>query len=52
MEKDNISIVSKRCKMTKNEKSVERLNNGVETVEGFCFLGNLLNASGDGTVAT
>ena len=28
----------------KNEMSVERLNDGLETVKGFCYLGNVLNA--------
>ena len=32
--------------MVRNETSVERLNDDVETVEGFCHLGNALNASG------
>ena len=29
---------------TTNEMSVERLNDDVETVERFCYLGNGLNA--------
>ena len=45
-------FVCKRCKMMmRNEMSVERLNDDVETVEGFCFLANALNASG-GSVVT
>ena len=32
--------------MSRNETSVERLNDNEETVEGFCCLGNALNASG------
>ena len=38
--------VRKKCKMmTRNETSVERINDE-ETVEGFCYLENALNASG------
>ena len=38
----------KRCKMmTRNETFLERLNDDLETVEGFCYLGNAFNASGD-----
>ena len=32
--------------MTRNELSVERMNNDVKTVERFRYLGNALNASG------
>ena len=32
--------------MIKNETSLERLNDDVDTVKGFCCLGNALNASG------
>ena len=32
--------------MMRNEMSVERLNDGVETAEGFCYLGNALNVNG------
>ena len=39
-------FVRKKCKIVmRNEMSVERLNDGVETDEGFCCLGNALNAS-------
>ena len=37
----------KKCKMTtRNEMSVERLNDDKKTVKGFCSLGNALNAGG------
>ena len=40
-------FVCKTCKiMTRNAMSAERLNDDVKTVEGFCYLGNALNASG------
>ena len=32
--------------MARIEMSVERLNDDVDTVEGFCYLGNALNAGG------
>ena len=39
------SFVRIRCKITRSEISVKGLNNGIETVQGFC-LGNALNVNG------
>ena len=37
----------KRCKMMmKNEMPLERLNDDLDTVKRFCYLGNVLNTSG------
>ena len=50
MDNDCISIGGWLCKaykmMTRNETPVEKLNDDVETVEGFCYPRNALNASG------
>ena len=40
-------FVCKRCKMMMgNEMSAKRLNDDIEIVKGFCYLGKNLNASG------
>ena len=51
MKENDISFgkdfVCKRYKiLTRNETSVERLNDHVVTVQGFCWFGNASNASG------
>ena len=37
-------FVCKRCKMTRSEMRVVRLNDDVKTVEGFCNFRNALDA--------
>ena len=39
-------FICKKCLKTRSEMSVKRLNDDVETVEGFCYFGNAFIASG------